>query len=85
MVIKKMVFTLFLKVGLVYSNLRATCHSANEVGSSQLPAQSFTTAYPVALGDISSLGNLRFTSKLYPLGTKRPTTLRPESHRVKCK
>jgi len=44
--------------------VRATCHSANEVGSCQLPAQSYTTAYPVALGDISSLGNLRFTSKL---------------------
>ena len=44
--------------------MRTTFHGANEVGACQLPAQSYSTAFPVALGDISSLGNLRFSSNL---------------------
>jgi hypothetical protein len=51
-------------LSLYASNVRTTCHGATEVGACQLPAQSYTTKYPVALGDISSLGDLRFNSNL---------------------
>ena len=51
-------------LSLKASNVRTTFHGATEVGACQLPTQSYTTQYPVALGDISSLDNLRFDSNL---------------------
>ena len=44
--------------------MRTTYHGANEVGSCQLPSQSYSTAFPVALGNIDSLGDLKFSSNL---------------------
>ena len=46
------------------SNVLATCHSAFEVGACQLPANSYSTSFPVALGNIAQLGNLKFAPSL---------------------
>ncbi len=48
----------------VFTNVMATIHSATEEGACSLPANTYISAYPVALGDISSLGNLRFSANL---------------------
>ena len=42
----------------------ATRHEANEIGACSLPAQTYSTCYPVALGDIQSLGYLKFQPDL---------------------
>jgi hypothetical protein len=50
-------------VGSSYSNVLATKHPAREVGACQLPEGTYASGlYPVALGDIQSLGDLKFTS-----------------------
>ena len=50
---------------ILFSDLRITFHGANEKGACQLAAQSYSTAFRVALGDIISLSSLRFSSKLF--------------------
>lgn len=46
------------------NNVLATQHSAYEIGACSLPAADYSVSYPVALGDISALGSLRFKSDL---------------------
>ena len=50
--------------GVVYYNVHSTCHSATEMGACALPANSYSTPFPVALGNINSLGNLKFAPNL---------------------
>ena len=42
----------------------ATRHAANEIGACSLPLETYSTYYPVALGDIQSLGYLKFQPDL---------------------
>lgn len=56
-------FILFI-VGPIYSNVLTTFHGATEVGACSLPANSYSTVYPVALGNIDALGNLKFAPNL---------------------
>ncbi|OXA57057.1 uncharacterized protein LOC110847205 [Folsomia candida] len=48
-------------IGTKYSGVLATRHAATKVGACQLPEADYASGiHPVALGDISSLGNLKF-------------------------
>jgi hypothetical protein len=51
-------------VGNTYWGVLATRHGANEIGACELPDGNYAVYYPFALGDISSLGDLRFRSDL---------------------
>lgn len=46
------------------NNVRATRHSAHEPGACALPKASYNVQYPVALGDITELQNLKFKPEL---------------------
>ena len=46
------------------NNVRTTFHGASENGACSLPAETYSSSYPLALGDIPSLGGLRFTPDL---------------------
>jgi hypothetical protein len=49
-------------MGSSYSNVLTTKHSATESGSCQLPAATYASGlYPVALGDIASLGDITYS------------------------
>lgn len=53
-----------IRVSSQSSGVLATRHGAYEVGSCELPAWSYSSNYAVALGDISSLGDLSMRSDL---------------------
>ena len=51
-------------LNVAYDDVLATCHDATEVGSCRLPAESYAVSYPVALGNIDSLQDLKFQGNL---------------------
>jgi hypothetical protein len=50
--------------GPVKTNVLTTYHGAIEVGACRLPANSYSTNFPVALGNVQELEELKFTSSL---------------------
>ena len=51
-------------IGTVLTNVLATRHGATEIGACSLPQGDYTVNKPVALGDIASLGYLKFRPDL---------------------
>lgn len=51
-------------IGTAFNNVLATRHGAYESGACALPKWSYENVYPVALGDIAELQNLKFKPEL---------------------
>jgi len=47
-----------------YYNVLTTCHQAYEVGACSLPQQDYAIVHPVALGNIDSLGEIKYSGFL---------------------
>ena len=51
-------------VGQVLQNVLATRHENGGTGACELPQTGYTNDYPIALGDMASLGHLKFQPDL---------------------